>query len=68
MVQLFHTTGASDFLVHAATCDTEHLRAFALALTERPEVARIETSLLFAHRRADGLPVFLDDAPAAPGR
>ena len=58
VVQLFHTTGASDFLVHVAVRDTEHLRALALSLTERPEVARIETSLLFAHRRAGGLPVY----------
>ena len=62
VVQLFHTTGASDFLVHVAARDTAHLRALALSLTERPEVARIETSLLFAHRRTEGLPVF-DPAP-----
>ncbi len=58
VVQTFHTTGAADFLVHVAVRDTEHLRTLALAaFTERPEVARIETSLLFAHRRTDGLPV-----------
>ena len=52
VVQVFHTTGASDFLVHVAVCDTEHLRSLALAaFTERPEVARIETALLFSHRR-----------------
>ncbi|GAB5536401.1 MAG: Lrp/AsnC family transcriptional regulator [Rubricoccaceae bacterium] len=52
VVQVFHTTGASDYLVHVAVRDTEHLRTLALAaFTERPEVARIETSLLFSHRR-----------------
>ena len=52
VVQVFHTTGASDFLVHVAVRDTEHLRTLALAsFTERPEVARTETSLLFDHRR-----------------
>ena len=52
VVQVFHMTGASDFLVHVAVRDTEHLRSLALAaFTERPEVARIETSLLFSHRR-----------------
>jgi len=52
VVQVFHTTGASDFLVHVAVRDTEHLRSLALAaFTDRPEVARIETSLLFSHRR-----------------
>ncbi len=60
VVQVFHTTGTSDFLVHVAVRDTEHLRTLALAaFTERPEVARIETSLLFAHRRTGGLPVSL---------
>ena len=58
VVQVFHTTGASDFLVHVAVRDTEHLRTLALAaFTERPEVARIETSLLFAHRRTAGVAV-----------
>ncbi len=52
VVQVFHTTGTSDFLVHVAVRDTEHLRTLALAaFTERPEVARIETSLLFEHQR-----------------
>ena len=58
VVQVFHTAGAADFLVHVAVRDTEHLRTLALAgFTERPEVARIETSLLFAHRRTAGLPI-----------
>ena len=57
VVQVFHTTGASDYLVHVAVRDTAHLRELALAsFTERPEVARIETSLLFAHRRTAELP------------
>ena len=55
VVQVFHTAGASDFLVHVAVRDTDHLRTLALAsFTERPEVDRIETSLLFAHRRTPG--------------
>ncbi|MEM1044422.1 MAG: Lrp/AsnC family transcriptional regulator [Bacteroidota bacterium] len=57
VVQFFHTAGAADFLVHVAVRDTDHLRTLALAaFTERPEVARIETSLLFAHRRTAGVP------------
>lgn len=55
VVQVFHTAGSSDFLVHVAVRDTEHLRTLALeSFTERPEVARIETSLVFAHRRTPG--------------
>lgn len=62
VVQLFHTTGADDFLVHVAVRDAAHLRELALsAFTERPEVARIETSLLFAHRRS-AMPLY-----AGPG-
>ncbi|WP_412061658.1 Lrp/AsnC family transcriptional regulator [Rubrivirga sp. IMCC45206] len=58
VVQLFHTTGASDYLLHVAVRDTAHLRALALeAFTERPEVARIETALLFAHRRTAGVAI-----------
>jgi DNA-binding Lrp family transcriptional regulator len=66
VVQLFHTTGANDFLVHVAVRDTQHLRELALsAFTERPEVARIETALLFAHLRADGMPIYGDEPSAA---
>ena len=58
VVQVFHTTGANDFLVHVAVRDAEHLRDLALeAFTERPEVVHIETSLLFASHRTAGLPI-----------
>ena len=63
-LQIFHTAGAADFLVHVAVRDTAHLRELALAaFTERTEVARIETSLLFAHRRTAGLDVETAPAP-----
>ena len=53
VVQLFHTTGTSDFLIHVAVEDPEHLRRLALeAFTSRDEVSRIETSLLYEHRRS----------------
>lgn len=69
VVQVFHTTGAADFLVHVAVRDTEHLRTLALAaFTERSEVARIETSLLFAHRRTAGRPVGDRAASGLPTR
>lgn len=55
VVQVFHMAGANDFLVHVAVRDADHLRELALsAFTERPEVARIETSLLFARRSGAG--------------
>jgi DNA-binding Lrp family transcriptional regulator len=65
VVQVFHTTGAADALVHVAARDPEHLRELALvAFTERPEVARIETSLLFAHHAGSGLPIYAESGGA----
>jgi DNA-binding Lrp family transcriptional regulator len=49
---VFHVTGANDYLVHVAVRDAEHLREFALAaFATRPEVAHMETSLIFSHQR-----------------
>ncbi len=63
VVQLFHTTGTYDFLLHVAVRDTAHLRSLVLsAFTEREEVDRIETSLLFAHRTSNTLPLYPDIA------
>ncbi len=58
VVQCFHTTGVYDFLIHVAIRDTEHLRTLLLsAFTEREEVNRIETSIVFSHKRSNGLPI-----------
>lgn len=47
----FHVTGANDYLVHVAVRDADHLRHFALsAFATRPEVAHLETSLIFYNR------------------
>ena len=60
VVHVYHITGANDFLIHVAVRDAEHLRDLALtAFTDRPEVAHIETALLFGHWRTPGLPVLL---------
>lgn len=49
---VFHLTGANDYLVHVAVRDAEHLREFVLtAFSTRPEVAHLETSLIFSHAR-----------------
>jgi DNA-binding Lrp family transcriptional regulator len=49
--------GTNDFLVHVVCRDTEHLRALTMdAFTSRPEVSRIETSLVFSFTRS-GLPI-----------
>ncbi len=52
VVALYHVTGADDFLVHVAARDADHLREITLsAFTEQPEVAHIETHLIFEHAR-----------------
>lgn len=48
VLRLYHVAGANDFLVHIGVGDTQHLREFAMgALTTRPEVAHLETGLIF---------------------
>jgi DNA-binding Lrp family transcriptional regulator len=60
VVTIFHVAGANDYLVHVAVSDPSHLRELALsAFTERPEVAHIETQLIFRHQRNYELPVYL---------
>jgi len=48
VVALYHLAGRNDYLAHAVAQDMEHLRDFTLdAITSLPEVARVETSLVF---------------------
>ena len=59
VIAVYHVTGNKDFLVHVAVRDSEHLRDLALeAFTTRPEVANLETSLIFQGDRKAGLPIF----------
>ena len=59
VIAVYHVTGNRDFLVHVAVRDADHLRDLALeAFTTRPEVANLETSLIFQGDRRAGLPVF----------
>lgn len=56
-VAVYCLGGTIDFLVHVACRDTEHLRALTIdGFTSRPEVSRIETSLVFSFARL-ALPV-----------
>jgi DNA-binding Lrp family transcriptional regulator len=56
VVSYYHVTGAEDFLVHVAVADTNALRALVLeAFTNRPEVARTTTSLVFDHQLINGI-------------
>ena len=57
VVAFYHMAGNNDFLVHVAVKDSDHLRDIAMgAFTAQPEVAHIETSIIFEHTRYRGLP------------
>lgn len=49
---VFVVSGASDFLLHVAVPDTDALYAFVIdRLTERPEVADVNTAVVYEHIR-----------------
>lgn len=57
-LDLFHVTGESDYLLHVAVADTEHLRDVVLDhLTVRSEVAQVTTSIMFDHHRPRARPL-----------
>ena len=52
LIGLFVVSGANDFLLHLAVPDTDALYAFVIdKLTERAEVADVNTSLIYEHVR-----------------
>ena len=52
LVAVFVVSGSSDFLLHVAVADTDALYAFVIdRLTERPEVADVNTSVVYEHMR-----------------
>ena len=52
VIAFYHVAGAEDFLVHVGVRDSQHMRDFTLAaFTERPEVAHIQTHLIFEFQR-----------------
>jgi DNA-binding Lrp family transcriptional regulator len=57
----YHMTGANDFLIHVAVRDADALRELTMsALTTRPEVAHIETSLIFEHVGRHRMPIYAE--------
>ncbi|HRI07472.1 MAG TPA: Lrp/AsnC family transcriptional regulator [Nannocystaceae bacterium] len=57
VLAVFYISGATDFLIHVATSTVDELRALAVdAISARPEVAHVETSLVFDLRRSSLLP------------
>ena len=69
-IAVYHVAGQHDFLVHVGVRDANHLRDLALdAFTSRPEVARIETHLIFEHVPKAQMPVLTEtEEPARKGR
>jgi DNA-binding Lrp family transcriptional regulator len=52
VIELFHVTGADDFLLHVGVGDTDALRDFVLdRLTVRPEVGHVESRVVYDHAR-----------------
>jgi DNA-binding Lrp family transcriptional regulator len=57
-----HVTGEMDFLVRVGVRDSDHLRDLALdAFTTRPEVARLETAIVYEHIASRSWPVVTRD-------
>ena len=57
-VGVFVVSGSADFLIHLAVADTQHLYSFVIdRLTERREVADVQTSIVFDHIRTGVLDV-----------
>jgi len=57
VVAVYHLSGGNDFLCHVVVEDADHLREVAVSgFTSLPEVAHIETSLIFDHRAKGGFP------------
>lgn len=62
--EIFYITGAHDFLVHVVARNMEHLKDLALdVFTNRPEVAHIETSLVYEYLANPVAPVLAPEAP-----
>ncbi|WP_312887026.1 Lrp/AsnC family transcriptional regulator [Actinocrinis puniceicyclus] len=58
---LHHTSGPDDFFVHVACASVQHLQSLVLdQFTARPEVARLQTHLIFA--TWEGSPLLPHDA------
>ncbi len=64
VLAVFYLSGATDFLVHVVASGTEDLRRLAVdVISARPEVAHVETSLIFAGRQSPVLPAVAREPP-----
>ncbi len=61
VVAVYYMAGSTDFLLHVAVRDADHLRDLAGdTITGRPEVSHVETSLIFEHRSRPTLPCYFE--------
>lgn len=61
VVAVYYLAGATDFLVHVVVRSPEHLRNLVIeAFSEPGDIGRVETSLIYEHRRRWRLPDYLD--------
>jgi DNA-binding Lrp family transcriptional regulator len=61
VIEVFHVTGADDFLVHVGVPDMDGLRDFVLdRMTVRPEVSHVESHLIYAQERRSALEPLYD--------
>lgn len=59
VVRVYHLAGVNDFLIHVAVRSSDHLRDLALgSFTTWPEIAHIETALIFEQVTSRVLPSF----------
>lgn len=66
-VAVFHVAGSNDFLVHVAVRDSDALRELILdRFTSRPEVAHVETSLIYEHARNVGFGAAAEESGKGP--
>lgn len=60
-IGVFVTSGRADFIIHVAVATNDELYAFVIdRLTSRPEVADVETSVIYEHLRSPEIPVLSD--------
>jgi DNA-binding Lrp family transcriptional regulator len=65
VVNTFHMTGDTDFMVQVAVRDSEHLQEVATTtITSWPEVGRIRTAIIFGSRPRHFLPDLVQTAHA----
>ncbi len=61
IIAVYYLAGQTDFMCHVAVRDADQLREIAVDyMTSRPEVANVETSLIFEHRARPSLPSYAD--------